>query len=68
MNSTKRPATIRSESVCEKAQGDLSPELTKNKKKDKHEDSERAREDPLSELPPCVQEFRENLADERIPE
>ena len=54
----------------ERVQGDLSPEPTKNtkKQKKKHGDSEIARGDLLSGLPDWSQEFMENLADERIPE
>ena len=44
-NSTMRPATMRSESVSERAQGD-----------------------PLPELPEWLQEFKENLVEESVPE
>ena len=54
VNSTKRPATIRSESMRERERA--------------HGDSEIARGDLLSGLPDWLQEFKENLVDERIPE
>ena len=52
----------------EPAQGDLPPNPTKNPKSNKDEDSEQARRDPLSDLPERLQEFRENLVDEKVPE
>ena len=67
-NSTMRPATIRSESVSERAQGDLAFEPTNRTKSDKSDENELARGNPLPELTEWLQEFRENLAEERVPE
>ena len=63
-----RPATTRSENVSERARRDLSPNPTQNSKTNKNEDSELARGDLLSDLPEWLQEFRENLVEERVPE
>ena len=63
VNSTMRPATTRSKNVSEQAQGDLSPTNS-----NENDDSELAGGDPLSDFPELLQEFRENLVDERVPE
>ena len=68
MNSTTCPATIRSEHVSERAEGDLSPEPPKKTKAKKNGDSKLARIDLLPELPKWLQEFIENLVGERVPE
>ena len=47
----------------------LLPKPTKNPKPNKNENHETERSDPLySEKPESVQEFRENLVDDRVPE
>ena len=71
------PAIESSESVDRQARGDpftsetseeLSHEPTEIPKPNKNEDQEQVRGDPLySEIPEWLQEFRENLVDERGP-
>ena len=72
------PAIVSSERVERQERGDpysseTSEELlnkpTKNPKRNKNEDHEQVRRDPChSEKPEWLQEFRENLVDDRVPE
>ena len=62
------PATLRSESSSGPVQGDLSPEPTETEKPHKNEDTDRVRGDPLHDLPEWLEEVKENLVDERVPE
>ena len=49
--------------------GDPFSKRTKNPKPNKNEDHEKERRDPFcSDIPEWLQEFRENLVDERVPE
>ena len=58
-----------SEHVERKERGDLLTKPTKNPKPNKKEDHDVERRDPFcSEIPEWLQEFRENLVDERVPE
>ena len=72
-------STVSSESVARQERWDLcSSEIseeqlltkqTKNPKPNKSEDHEKERGDPFcSEIPEWLQEFRENLVDDRVPE
>ena len=70
------PAIVSSESVARQERGDPysseTSELnkpTKTPKLHKNENHEREREDPYySEIPEWLQELRENLVDDRVPE
>ena len=72
------PAIVSSERVDRQERGDpysseTSEELltkpTKNPKQNKNEDHDRVRGDPChSDIPERLQEFRENLVDDRVPE
>ena len=72
------PAIVSSESVDRQVRGDpylsetseeLLNEPTKIPKTNKNEDHEREQEDPYySDIPEWLQEFRENLVDDRVPE
>ena len=72
------PAIVSSERFERQERGDpcsseISEELltkpTKIKKSNKNEDHDQERGDPLySEIPEGLQEFRENLVDDRVPE
>ena len=63
------PVSVSSEHVERKEQGDLLTKPTKNPKPHKNEDHELERRDPChSGTPEWLQEFRENLVDDRVPE
>ena len=63
------PVSVSSEHVERKERGDLLTKPTKNPKPNKNEDHERERRDLLnSEIPEWLQEFIENLVDDRVPE
>ena len=63
------PVTVSSEHVERKERGDLLTMPTKNPKPNKNEDHDLERGDPLySDIPEWLQEFRENLVDDRVPE
>ena len=64
------PVSLSSEHVERKERGDpLLTKPTKNPKPNKNEDNEKERGDPFwSEIPEWLQEFRENLVDDRVPE
>ena len=65
--STLRPAPTRSESTSRSARGDLSLEPKETENTVKHEDTEPARGDLLRDMPEWLEEFTENVADERVP-
>ena len=76
-HSDDHPAIESSESVDRQARGDpftsetseeLLHEPTKIPKPNKNEDHEQVRGNPYPDIPECLQEFRENLVDERVPE
>ena len=55
--------------VERKERGDPLTKPTKNPKPNKNEDHEQVRGDPYySDIPEWLQEFRENLVDDRVPE
>ena len=64
------PVPVSSSHVEEKERGHpLLPKPTKNPKPNKNENHEKERCDPLcSDIPEWLQEFRENLVDDRVPE
>ena len=63
------PVSVSSEHVERKERRDPLTKPTKNPKPNKNEDHELERGDPLcSEIPEWLQEFRENLVDDRVPE
>ena len=63
------PVSVSSEHVERKERGDPFTKPTKNPKPNKNEDHEKERGDPFcSEIPEWLQEFRENLVDDRVPE
>ena len=63
------PVSVSSEHVERKERGDPLTKPTKNPKPNKKEDHELERRDPFcSEIPEWLQEFREHLVDERVPE
>ena len=63
------PVTVSSKHVERKEQGDLLTKPTKNPKPNKNEDHDLERGDLLnSDIPEWLQEFRENLVDDRVPE
>ena len=72
---TMTSSTVSSESVARQARGDpftaetseeLSYEPTKIPKPNKNEDHEHVRGNPFSDIPEWLQEFRENLVDDRV--
>ena len=66
---TMTSSTVSSDSVTRQARRDPLTKPTKNPKPNKNEDHELERRDPLySEIPEWLQEFRENLVDDRVPE
>ena len=76
-HSDHHPATESSECVDTQARGDpftsetseeLLHEPTKTPKPNKNEDHEQVRGDPCSDIPERLQQFRENLVDDRVPE
>ena len=63
------PVSVSSEHVERKERGDPLTKPTKNPKPNKNEDHEKERGDPFcSEIPEWLQEFRENLVDDGVPE
>ena len=64
-DTAKNPVPERSESVSEELQGNPLHESTETENKNKNERREEAQSDLLHDLPDWVQEFRENLVDER---
>ena len=63
------PVSVSSKHVERKEQGDLLTKPTKNPKPRKNEDHDLQRRDLLnSDIPEWLQEFRENLVDDRVPE
>ena len=63
------PVTVSSKHVERQERGDLLTKPTKNPKPNKNEDHDLERRDLLnSDVPERLQEFRENLVDDRIPE
>ena len=63
------PISVSSEHVERKERGDPLTKPTKNQKPNKNEDHEIERGDPFcSDIPEWLQEFRENLVDDRVPE
>ena len=63
------PVSVSSEHVERKERGDPLTKPTKNPKPNKNEDHELERGDPLySEIPEWLQEFKENLVGDRVPE
>ena len=63
------PAPVSSSHVERTERGDPLTKPTKNPKPNKNENHETERGDPLySDIPEWLQEFRENLVDDRVPE
>ena len=63
------PVPVSSSHVERQEQGDPLTKPTKNPKPNKNENHEKERGDPLcSDIPEWLQEFRENLVDDRVPE
>ena len=63
------PVSVSSEHVERKERRDPFTKPTKNPKPNKNEDHEKERRDPFcSDIPEWLQEFRENLVDDRVPE
>ena len=63
------PVSVSSKHVERKEQGDLLPKPTKNPKPNKNEDHDLERGDLLnSDIREWLQEFRENLVDDKVPE
>ena len=63
------PASVSSKHVERKERGDLLTNPTKNQKPNKNGNHEKERRDLLnSDIPEWLQEFRENLVDDRVPE
>ena len=63
------PASVSSSHVERKERGDPLTKPTKNPKPNKNENHEKERSDPLySDIPEWLQEFRENLVDDRVSE
>ena len=63
------PVSVSSEHVERKERGDPFTKPTKNSKPNKNEDFDLERRDLLnSDIPEWLQEFRENLVDDRVPE
>ena len=63
------PASVSSKHVERKERRDLLTKPTKNSKPNENEDPDLERGDPYcSEIPEWLQEFRENLVDDRVPE
>ena len=76
-HSDHHPAIVSSESVDRQVRGDpytsgtpeeLLHKPTKIKKPNKNKHHEEVRGDPYFDIPEWLQEFRENLVDERVPE
>ena len=64
---TQHTASIRSESMSEEVRGDSSRGPAETEKPHKN-DNEEVRGDPLRGLPEWLEEFKENLVDESVPE
>ena len=63
------PVTVSSEHVERKERGDPFSKPTKIPKPNENENHEQVRRDPyFSDIPEWLQEFRENLVDDRVPE
>ena len=63
------PVSVSNEHVERKERGDPLNKPTKNRKPNKDEDHDLERGDPLySDIPEWLQEFKENLVDDRVPE
>ena len=63
------PVTVSSKHVERQDQGDLLTKPTQNPEPNKNEDHDLGRRDLLnSDIPEWLQEFRENLVDDRVPE
>ena len=63
------PIFVSSKHVQRKERGETLRKPTKNPKPNKNEDHDLEQGDPLnSEIPEWLQEFRENLVDDRVPE
>ena len=63
------PASVSSSHVERKERGNPLTKPTKNPKPNKNENHEKERCDPLcSDIPEWLQEFGENLVDDRVPE
>ena len=63
------PVSVSSSHGERKERGDPLTKPTKNPKPNKNEDHEVERRDPFcSEIPEWLQEFRENLVDDRVPQ
>ena len=57
------------EEMIERGDPLFAPKPTKNPKQNKNEDHDQERGDPYyCDIPEWLQEFRENLVDERVPE
>ena len=64
---TENPVPERSGSTSEELRGNPRHEPTETENKNKNEEREEVQNDLLHELPDWLQEFRENLVDERGP-
>ena len=63
------PVTVSSKHVDRKERRDPLTKPTKNPEPNKNEDHDKERRDPFcAEIPDWLQEFRENLVDDRVPE
>ena len=63
------PVSVSSEHVERKERGYPLTKPTRNPKPNKNEDHELERRDPFcSDIPDWLQEFRENLVDDEVPE
>ena len=63
------PVTVPCKHVERKERGDLLTKPTKNPKPNQNEDHDQERWDPChSDIPEWLQQFRENLVDDRVPE
>ena len=69
MGSIPQPVPVSSSHVERMERGDPLTKPTKNPKPNKNENHDTERGDPLcSDIPEWLQEFRENLVDETVPE
>ena len=64
---SENPVPERNESTSEELRGNPLHESTETENKNKNEGREEVHSDILDELPDWLQEFRENLVDERSP-
>ena len=67
-SSTEHPASTRSESVSDEVRGDSSRGPAETENPNKNEDNEEVRGDPSHGLPEWLEEFKDNLVDESVPE